>query len=56
MKIRNYTRPGQPSRSLVRVSNVVNIFVDQGKDWRKEESREFDTVAAAKYFMSRPNI
>lgn len=56
MKIRNYTRPNQAARSLVRNSNVVTIWVDQGKDWRREEIREFPTVSAAKYFMNRPTL
>lgn len=56
MKIRNFTRPNQAARSLVRTGNTVTVWVDQGKDWRREEVKEFDTVSAAKYFMNRPTL
>lgn len=56
MKIRSYSKQGQSARSLVRIGNVVNIYVDQGKDWRREEAREFPTVTAAKQFMNRPTL
>jgi hypothetical protein len=56
MKIRTFTRPNQPARSLTRSSNVVTIWVDSGKDWRKEEAKEFKTVSDAKAFMNRPQM
>ena len=57
MKIRTATKPGaQASRSVTRDSNVVSVWVDQGKDWRREQLLEFKTVREAKQFMNRPIV
>jgi hypothetical protein len=56
MKIRNFTRPNQAARTITREGNVICIYVDQGKDWRREDRVEHPTVASAKAFMNRPVI
>lgn len=56
MKLRNYSMQGKGggAKSLTRESNVVKVWADQGKDWRKEQEIEFKTVREAKAFMNRP--
>lgn len=57
MKIRTATKPNaKNSYTVTRNSNIITIWADQGKDWRKEQQIEFPTVRLAKQFMNRPQF
>lgn len=57
MKIRTATKPNaKGAYTITRDSNVVSVWTDTGKDWRRESRYEFDTVRQAKEFMNRPQI